>query len=145
MGMYDSVLVRYKLDEPVHNTIWYQTKCLDCSLSRYIVDEAGYLWIENVQYRQREGGLFGFQLEAIGSTVEQVPHHGDIEIYGHKDRDDPGILYMLRFIDGKLARTAQCKTRREDGWAVWESNPFPPIDPRPTALVAPVFPDHGQI
>ena len=141
MGMFDSVLVRYPLDEPAHNQFWYQTKDLECQLSRYIVDEQGYLWMERVQYQSEEGGPFGFQLRAVSKHTEQVPFHGDLDLYTSSGHDgSSGILYRLRFIDGKVSRVAQCKTRDEHGFLEWPQDPFPPLEPRPTALVPPVFP-----
>ena len=144
MGMFDSVLVRYPLDKPEHSLIWYQTKDLECTLSRYLVDETGYLWVEKVLYdREEEEGPFGLQLRVSSKHPEQVPFHGDLEIYGSTVGHELDVNYMLRFVDGKLSRHARCTTMHDKGWYYWAENPFPPIEPRPTTLVAPVFPEHG--
>lgn len=143
MGMFDHVLVQYPLEDHEHLKIQYQTKDLENSLSRYLIDPQGYLWVERGKYEQEEGGMFGFQLRLISTHVEQVPFHGDLEIYGSVTRDSPTIDYMIRFVDGKVTRAALCKSYSEHGWPVWNEPPFPDIEPRPTKLVPPVFPPVG--
>lgn len=138
--MFDTVLVRYPLDVPAHNKFEYQTKDLENGLFRYMIDVNGHLWLERVSWV--EAGE-----TPPPAVIENIPFHGDLDIYGGPDDRDTAadVRYYIRFIHGRVSQVARCTTRTEQGWLYWEENPFPPIEPRRTALVPPVFPPVGRV
>jgi hypothetical protein len=140
MGMFDSVMVRYPLDVPAHNQMWFQTKDLDNSLSRYLVDEQGYLWHEIREFRFHTPGEEPDPSPLPEPVIEQVPYHGDVDVRGGGMLEQDEVRYLLRFIDGRVARVARATERSEYGFLHWPDYPFPRIEPRTTTLVAPVFP-----
>lgn len=138
MGMFDYLYVRYPLEDPEHNKLEFQTKDLECTLSRYLIDEHGYLWLERCHYRFHMPGEEPDPRPLPPPVVEQVPFHGDLEFYNGRCQGD--VLYMARFINGKLEKVVRAKDKSEHGFVYFEHSPFGELPARPTTLPVPTFP-----
>lgn len=91
MGMFDTVKCEFKLPNPLHQDLEFQTKDLECVLDDYTIT--------------RDGRLVRHPRHGTRGPVRDVewPVHGDIRIYG----GDPGnerrlVEYVVRFTHGRV-------------------------------------------
>lgn len=89
MGMFDNVVVKYKINGNYQNTVKeWQTKDLDCGLDRYTITEDGKLWKET---------------NPLGDPKVIIPerfcYNGTINFYG-SDKNKVWIDCKITFEDG---------------------------------------------
>lgn len=109
MGMFDWLTCKYKLDDPVHNTLRYQTKDTRAQgLDNYEIREDGTLWHENYDANWVDDGnykLFGGYLEKSNLRWEQEIFTGEIIFYANTEDPNHGanwIEYSAYYRNGEL-------------------------------------------
>jgi len=102
MGLFDTIRCEYRLPNPAHQDLEFQTKDLECLLDDYIITIDGRL------IRLASG------LRRLTRDVEW-PFHGDIRIYGEDpERKDELVEYTVRFTRGRVEWIRLRDDRHED-------------------------------
>jgi hypothetical protein len=120
MGMFDHVRVEYPLPDPAHNSLSYQSKSLDCTLTEYVVEKDGTLTCFDQKYEfvpEEQRPYYGkpewdenpfYKIHGSMKLISEVKrtladYHGDLSVYTSDDNRD-WIEYNLRFSEGKLTK-----------------------------------------
>jgi len=114
MGLFDTVNCEYRMPNPAHQDLEFQTKDLECLLDRYVIT--------------RDGRLIrrGSELRGLERDVEW-PFHGDLCIYaGDPENRERLVEYVVRFTHGRvewIRRLDEITDERVGG------TPAPPLTP----------------
>lgn len=91
MGVFDTVRCEFRLPNPLHQDLEFQTKDLDGSLNRYTITRDGRL----IRHPRREDTGPGRDAE--------WPIHGDVRICGGGAEDEERFVeYVVRFTHGRV-------------------------------------------
>jgi hypothetical protein len=121
MGMFDTITCNYPLPLPLEvidiiPDIYdqeIQTKCLDCFMEQYILEEDGVLYKDFKKYEWKDDDshfLKGY-LDVIESNIAECNYHGMVNFYIYerildKENKDKGvdvtIDYIAKFTGGRL-------------------------------------------
>lgn len=113
MGMFDELRVEHILPGNTEITNeWYQTKDLECVMTKYVISSNGQLYEErwDVEWVEQATHWLGGYMQNVEGTYRReylTDFHGDIRFYrstaddlvNRKWRD-----YYARFTDGKLSK-----------------------------------------
>lgn len=113
MGMFDEIRVEQILPGNAEITDrWYQTKDLECVMTKYVISANGELYEERWDWEwiEDEGYLLKGYLNKIEDTYRReylTDFHGDIRFYGSRPDDQVNRIwrdYYARFTNGKLSK-----------------------------------------
>ncbi len=111
MGMFDELRVEHILPGKTEITDeWYQTKDLECVMTKYVISANGELYEEKWQWEWVEENthwLGGYMKKIEGSYHREylTDYHGDVRFYkGSKPENGKWRDYYVRFTDGKLSK-----------------------------------------
>ncbi len=109
MGMFDTVICFFPLDDPAHNKIEFQTKSLHCDGTEYRITTDGELW--------ECGNMFSGPQE----PKRRIDYHGDINIYNYMDAEPrPEGAYLSRDAQGNYSYWwTGATTRRPAPAPIW--------------------------
>jgi len=97
MGLFDTVRCEYRLPNPAHQDLEFQTKDLDCLLDHYVITLDGRLIRLASEFRRLERDI-------------EWPYHGDIQIYAaDPQRKDEFVDYTVRFTHGRVEWIWGCR------------------------------------
>jgi hypothetical protein len=128
MGLFDEVRSEYRLPDPDHQDLVFQTKDLENLLDRYVITKHGRL------VRKKNGGLFH-------KTRRDVvcPIHQDLRIYTSVEvapEEEEWVEYVFRFTEGRVTRVRRSRDRHRFKVKKWD-----PEELRKQEPVAPTPPE----
>ena len=102
MGLFDEVRCEYRLPNPAHQGLVFQTKDLENMLDEYVITRRGRL------VRTKRGFLAPRPCRVV------CPIHQDLRIYdsvevGPEERE--WVEYVFRFTDGRVTRVRRTRDR----------------------------------
>jgi hypothetical protein len=111
MGMFDELRVEHILPGKTEITDeWYQTKDLECVMTKYVISANGELYEEKWEWEWVEENthwLGGYMEKIEGSYHREylTDYHGDVRFYsGTKPETGKWRDYYARFTNGKLSK-----------------------------------------
>jgi hypothetical protein len=111
MGMFDEIRIEHILPGNTEITDeWYQTKDLECVMTKYVISAKGELYEERWDWEWVEENthwLGGYMQKIEGSYRREylTDYHGDVRFYnGRKPVNGKWRDYYARFTDGKLSK-----------------------------------------
>ena len=111
MGMFDDVRCEYRLPDPAHQGLVFQTKDLESALDEYVITRRGRL------VRTKRGFLAPRPYRVV------CPIHQDLRIYESVEVA-PGerewIEYVFRFTEGRVTRVRRSRDRRRFKVKAWD-------------------------
>lgn len=129
MGLFDSVKLELKFNGRNYQDVDFQTKSLDNSLSYYLIDKDGKLFImeydmiELPKLKSKKKGIEGFiesmqNYKRTNERFEPYYFHGDIYIYGSKEYDSNTLdfHFVIRYFDGNFQSIYKAT---EDGQTIY--------------------------
>lgn len=108
MGMFDWLTCKYKLDDPSHNALRYQTKSTPAqALDEYEIREDGSLWYQEYDARwiEEPASLLGGYVEHYNQRWVKTYLTKEIRFYANaKDskQDTDWVEYSAYFRNGEL-------------------------------------------
>lgn len=109
--MFDEIRVEHILPGNTEITNeWYQTKDLECVMTKYVISAKGELYEEKWEWEWVEENthwLGGYMEKMEGSYHREylTDYHGDVRFYNGKKPDNGKWRdYHARFTDGKLSK-----------------------------------------
>ena len=111
MGLFDEVRCEYRLPDPTHQGLVFQTKDLESALDEYVITRRGRL------VRTKRGFLAPRPCRVV------CPIHQDLRIYDSVEVA-PGerewIEYVFRFTEGRVTRVRRSRDRRRFKVRAWD-------------------------
>jgi hypothetical protein len=111
VGLFDEVRCEYRLSDPAHQRLVFQTKDLESLLEEYVVTRRGRL------VRTRTGWFDGRRCKVV------CPIHQDLRIYTSVEvgpEEQEWVEYVFRFTEGRVARVRRSRDRHRFKVKKWD-------------------------
>jgi len=125
MGLFDEVRSEYRLPNPAHQNLVFQTKDLESLMDEYVITRRGRL------VRKKTGWLEPRRCKVV------CPVHQDLRIYtsievGPEERE--WVEYVFRFTEGRVTRVRRNRDRHRFKVKKWDPEEWrkeEPVAPAP--------------
>ena len=116
MGLFDEVRCEYRLPDPAHQGLVFQTKDLESALDEYVITRRGRL------VRTKRGFL------APRPSRVVCPIHQDLRIYDSVEvapEEREWVEYVFRFTEGRVTRVRRSRDRGRFKVKTWDPEERP--------------------
>jgi hypothetical protein len=126
MGLFDEVRCEYRLPNPAHQELVFQTKDLESLMDEYVITRRGRL------VRSKTGWLEARRCRVV------CPIHQDLRIYSSVEvgpEELERVEYVFRFTEGRVTRVRRSRDRRRFKVKKWDPEEWrrkePAVAPAP--------------
>lgn len=101
MGMFDYIDCKYPLPDKEAQDLGFQTKSLNCTMTKFEINEAGRLIEYRHRYAEDESEVDSIQLH-------DYEYHGYLNFYT-STKDNKWYQYKAKFTDGTVVNIVRCE------------------------------------